>query len=234
MVKIKGQLFVYDTNHIDSRTSIMTQPQPQPAAAPMAQAMQYLLSHGCVTSDELAEFLVTTRPSDRGRSSQSQLTDGELNKAVNNLSDKLKMFDMMIRSAYDPNTRKRYYALISTVDNDITRKASHYTEKEFEYFRLVWEKIQTDPCKLDDLYTIGKNLKLTNYKNLINEWTEKHWLYKDGDKVKLGIRSELELDVLKSVNKPSTSGVANQSANRMVVEDGDDVVIEEDEDEDED
>lgn len=197
---------------------------------PTAQAMQYLLSHGCVTSEQLFEFFVTLRQDDR----TSQFTEEKFVRAIDNLNERIKMFNMMVRSAYDSNTRKRYYALISKVDNEITRKASHHTEKEFEYFRLIWERLQEEPCQLAELYNIGKELKLLNYKDLVEEWSNKFWLYKDGDEVKLGVRSELELDVLKSVSnsvfRPSTSRSAAQSTSHVIAEEDEIEVDDDDED----
>lgn len=117
-------------------------------------------------------------------------------KSVAALNTKLQMFNMMIRSTYYEKTRQRYFSLISTVDNDIMRKASHYTPKEFEFFRQVLEEIQDGPCGLEDLFEIGKNFNLANYKELVEEWCVKHWLYKDSCGIHLGPRGTAELDVL--------------------------------------
>jgi hypothetical protein len=172
-------------------------------ASDTAKLMQYMISHGCVTSAEIFAFVSTLR-----RTDSSQLTEENLARSIEKVNGKIKKFNMMIRSAYDTKTRQRYYALISTVDNDITRKASHHSEKEFEYFRLIWQELQDGSCELKDLHRIGKELKLTNYKDLIEEWSKKYWLHVDGEEVTLGPRANLELDVLTA----ALAGPANLSS----------------------
>lgn len=185
-------------------------------ATDTAKLMQYMLSHGCVTSPELMTFLSTLR-----RAESSEISEEDAARSIDNVNEKIKSFNMMIRSAYDDKTRKRCYALISTVDNDITRKASHHTEKELEYFRLIWQALQEEGQKvLKDVYRIGRELKLTNYKDLIDEWSKKYWLHVEGEIVNLGVRSNLELDVL--TNRPSTSVSSARDESRSRINEDDD------------
>uniref|UniRef100_A0A6G1SPE0 Non-structural maintenance of chromosomes element 1 homolog n=1 Tax=Aceria tosichella TaxID=561515 RepID=A0A6G1SPE0_9ACAR len=170
-------------------------------ASDTAKLMQFMLTHGCVPASELLAFLSALK-----RSDGSQMSEENMSRSVENVNDRIKNFNMMIRSAYYDKTRTRYYALISTVDNEITRKASHHTEKEFHYFRSIWQRLveakdsSTDgnqsPPTLKDMYTIGKDLKLPNYKELVEEWSKKYWLHIEGNDIDLGPRAKLELDVL--------------------------------------
>lgn len=185
-------------------------------AEKISRLTQFLLAHGCVTSEELFDFLSLLREDTR-----SQLTDENIARSIEVVNNKLKMFNMMIRSAYNSKTRKRHYALISTVDNAITRQASHHTEKEFEYFRLIWLELQEGPGDLNRFYSIGRDLKLTNYKDLIQEWTRKHWLLIEGGEVFLGPRANLELDVLAKMSRPSTSSSGTQQLTSRIQEDDD-------------
>ena len=150
-----------------------------------------MVANGCVSYDNLISFLQSLR-----EERASQMTEEKVYEAVINLNKRLERFNMMVRSTCDDKTHERFYSLISTVDNDITRRASHHTEKEFEFFRLVWQELQNHAALKSDLCKLGPNLRLINQEQLIDTWCNKHWLVEDDDGVRLGPRAKAELDVL--------------------------------------
>lgn len=151
-----------------------------------------MMAKGCVRSEEFNNFLVSLRGENA-----SQFTDDKVMEAVANLNAKLKRFNMMIRYTLDDKTHERFYSLISTVDNDITRQATHHSEKEFEYFRTIFEELQDGPKPIDHVLTLCENLAIKNVKSLVSEWCEKHWLVEERDgNIRLGPRARAELDVL--------------------------------------
>jgi len=152
-----------------------------------------MLARGCVTSEELRDFFAALRPE-----GSSQLTDETIYSAINNMNSKLKRYNMMIRASTDDKTQQKFYSLISTVDNWITKEASHHTPKEFEFFRLIWQIIREGNIERDKARDLASSIKLANYEELLEEWCEKHWLVyeRDRDEYRIGPRSKAELDVL--------------------------------------
>lgn len=167
------------------------------------KVFQFMMARGCVKASEFTDFLSSLRGD-----TASQLTDERVVEAVSNLNKKLSKYNMMIRASIDDVTIEKYYALISTVDNAITRQASHHTPKEFDYFRLVWQAIIQGDTTLDTLQQIASQNKVANYEELLQEWQHKHWLVLDGDKFRLGVRAKAELDVLQlsQLDSHDTSG----------------------------
>lgn len=154
---------------------------------------QFMLARGCVKSDEFFDFLNSLR-----NDGASQLSDETIFASVSNMNQKLKKYNMMIRASTDDKTHEKYYSLISTIDNPITREACHYTPKEFEYFRLIWQVIRDSPLERDRARELANSIKLQNYEELLIEWCEKQWLVHEQqqDKYRIGPRSRAELDVL--------------------------------------
>lgn len=152
---------------------------------------QFMASKGCVKASEFEEFLNSLREDDA-----SQLDEQRVIETVGKLNNVLTKFNMRIRSTTDDKTHERYYSLISTIDNSITRQASHYTPKEFDYFRLIWQTLQDGECEMSEIKRLGTQNKVLNHKLLVQEWHDKHWLVIEDDTVRLGPRSKAELDVL--------------------------------------
>lgn len=153
--------------------------------------IQFMIAKGCVDSEEFFSFLDTMRTDDA-----SQLSDRNVSLVITNINERLKKYNMRIRDTVDDN--KRYYSLISTINNVITREASHHTEKEFDYFKQIWEAAKELPIPSDRVKSIATASKVLNWKELVDQWCEKHWLVHepDQDTYRLGPRSMAELDVL--------------------------------------
>lgn len=172
----------------------------------LTRAVQFMMSKGCVRSDEFIDFVKSLR-GDR----HSQLTDEKVLEAVSNLNAKLRKYNMMIRYTLDDKTHERFYSLISTVDNDITRKASHHTDKEFDYFKLLLDELQDGPKPLESLCTLSPLLPLGSQRELIKEWVSKYWLAQDDGLVRLGPRARAELDVIiETGHDSSQAGTSNR------------------------
>ena len=150
-----------------------------------------MLANGCVKAEDFHDFLHGLR-----EDNASQLTEERIFEAVSNINKKLTRYNMMIRSSLDEKSLERFYVLISTVDNATTRQASHHTPKEFEYFRQVWQTLTQGDASLRSIKKMGQDNKLTNSKQLLEEWHSKRWIVIDEDMVRLGPRSKAELDVL--------------------------------------
>lgn len=162
--------------------------------------IQYMMANSCVTDEDFKNQIVSLKYPNRSASQQP--TDQEIFDAVQKLNSKLRPFNMMIRSRTDDNEIRNYYVLISTVDNEITRAASHYKPKQFELFKLVLLALTQTSVKsitkkqykeLADKLNLGPSSKA-----LLDEWCDKKWLFqkKQENLITIGVRSMAELDVL--------------------------------------
>lgn len=159
----------------------------------MQKAVQFMMAKGCVKSDEFERLLEELRPE-----SSSQITEEKILTAIQHINKKITRFNMMLRSTVDEKTLDKYYVLISTVDNDITRAASHHNAKEFEYFRLLFSNLREGEAEEEDMVRMSEHARLTNSeaRALISEWCQKHWIASEDGLLRLGPRSKAELDVL--------------------------------------
>lgn len=157
----------------------------------ITRAIQFMMSKGCVRSDEFMDFVQSLR-GDR----QSQFTEEKVMEAVTNINAKLRKYNMMIRYTLDDKTHERFYSLISTVDNEITRKASHHTDKEFDYFRTILEELQDGPKPIASIRNLSQHLTTSRQRELVEEWAKKHWLVVEDDQIRLGPRTRAELDIV--------------------------------------
>lgn len=152
--------------------------------------IQFMISRGCVLTDELSEFLVELKG--------SQISDEDFGRAIGKANQKLSKYNMRLVSSLDKKTLKSYHSLISTVDNEVSHKAIHHSPKEFEYFKLIWQELIRQPNNEDDMETIKRiatQKGINNYSDLLEEWHRKHWLVLEDDTVRLGPRA-VELEVL--------------------------------------
>lgn len=182
---------------------------------------QFMIHHGCVGADELLVFLQNLIVPN-GTESVTQLDEEKVFRIVQQVNKKLKKFDLMIRSAMDEYTTRKYYVLISTVDNEITRASSLYSPKQLEFFKLLLQAIVYESRGIisdsdmkvlatnSSLATIARSRgQLPEYRSLFNDWCNKNWfslVSEDGqDYITLGVRAIAELDVFikqKLVEKP--------------------------------
>lgn len=156
-----------------------------------------MMAKGCVKQDELKEFLSTVRDNDW----PEDINEKFIFETFHKINSKLNHYHMMIRSYLDEVTAQKYYVFISKVDNDVTRAASHYGPKQFEFFKLVLKEITTNPqaaISRSSLKQLAAKAYLTDFNNLVVEWLEKDWLISLGDEslLTLGPRSMAELDVM--------------------------------------
>lgn len=161
----------------------------------MQKAVQFMMARGCVKSDEFESLLEQLRPD-----STSQLTGEKILQAVQHINSRLKKFNMMLRETVDEKTLEKFYVLISTVDNDISRAASHHNLKELEYFRLIYSSLRDGPAEVSSVFGLASQAKLSPSEGraLVNQWVSKHWIALEGSSLRLGPRSKAELDVLEA------------------------------------
>lgn len=169
-----------------------------------------MIANGCVTEDKFRAML-------NGLS--DQLDDEKIFQIVQEINKRLKRFNMMLRATIDEITAEKYYVLISMVDNEITRSASHHTPKQFEYFKHLLQEIvhsernlpnykfgfinEQELMNIAERATIPTTSKTRStepeYLSLLNEWCDKNWIQivpSNGEKlITLGVRSTAELDV---------------------------------------
>lgn len=163
------------------------------SSAQLQKVVQFMMAKGCVRSDEFETLLGQLRPD-----STSQLTEEKIFLAMQHINKKITRFNMMLRATVDEKTLEKYYVLISTVDNDITRAASHHNPKEFEYFRLLFSSLREGEAEENEVVRMSEQARLTNSeaRALITEWSKKHWIVSENGTLRLGPRSRAELDVL--------------------------------------
>lgn len=167
--------------------------------------VQFMIANGCVKVSEFTAFLVKLLEQN---DVSTQLTDEKVAQLVQQVNTKIKKFNLMIRGSLDEVTLEQYYVLISTVANDVTRAASHHTPEQFELFKLTLEAVVNDQrgaISMDTFKQLAekayaqKRSNLPEYKLILVQWCEKHWLrsvYEDEtDCITLGVRSLAELDV---------------------------------------
>lgn len=160
--------------------------------------VQYMMAEGCVEEDTLREKLKEIA----NLNGESDVDDDRVSQMINQANKNLKRFNMMIRGSMDEVTTKRYYVLISTVDNDITHSAVQYTPKQYEFFKHILQSIVYEPRGIISESTI-KNLaernSVADYRNLFRTWCLKNWFVRveenGEDFITLGVRSTAELDV---------------------------------------
>lgn len=170
-----------------------------------------MIYHGCVGSDELLVFLQNIFNANNVNIS-TQLDDEKVYRVIDQVNKKLKKFNLMIRSTMDEYNIKKYYILISKVDNEITRASSLYSPKQLEFFKLLLQSIVHEqngiiPCS--DLKSLAEKAtmpttsksrgQLPEYRSTFQEWCRKKWFFtvtEDNlDYITLGVRSVAELDV---------------------------------------
>lgn len=166
---------------------------------------QFMLSRGCVPVDELLVFLQNIYTG-------VEFDDEKVFRIVQMVNSNLKEFNLMIRSTMDEITTKKFYILISTVDNEITRASSLYSQKQLEFFKLILQAVVHEPRGiishsdlklLADRATLPTTSKsrgqLPEFKTVFNEWCLKNWFTvvteNEGEYITLGVRSVAELDV---------------------------------------
>lgn len=129
------------------------------------------------------------------------LDEEKVFSVVQKTNNKLSPFNMMIRAGIDEITNEKYYVLISTVDNMLTRAASLYNSKEKELFRRSLQAMVNDPRSTIDFsdftgIAIKAGVPVADRRRLFDEWRRKHWFTTvTEDTVTLGVRSMTELDV---------------------------------------
>ena len=161
---------------------------------------QFMLARGCVTKDEFHTFVGSLRI--RSEDDNSEISEETVMNSVASMNGKLKRFNMMIRATVDDETQLKYFSLISTIDNAITKEATHHSAKEFDFFRQVWEAVKDEPISIQRAREMANSIKLNNCDDLLETWCEKLWLMKRDGEFRLGPRSKAELDVL--VDQPVT------------------------------
>lgn len=159
--------------------------------------VQFMMAQGCVKQADLKTFLMTVRDNDW----PEEIDEKFIFETFHKINGKLNHYHMMIRSYLDEVSAEKYYVFISKVDNDITRAATHYSPKQFEFFKLILKEITKDSqgvISRSSLKTFATKAYLTDFNNLIVEWLEKDWLLSldDGRLITLGPRSMAELDVM--------------------------------------
>lgn len=143
---------------------------------------------------------------------ESDVDDDRVSQMINHANKNLKRFNLMIRGSMDEVTTKRYYVLISTVDNDITHAAVQYTPKQYEFFKHILQSIVHEPRGIISEFTIktlAERSSIPDYRNLFRNWCSKNWFVRveenGEDFITLGVRSTAELDVFiknKLIEKP--------------------------------
>ena len=167
--------------------------------------IQFMLANGCVKAVDFQIFLESLAIRDE------QLDEQFIFKIVYETNKMLNNYNMMLRSSMDEVTTEKYFVLISKVDNEITRAASHHTPKQFEFFKLILQAIVHEPrgiitdsalkelAEKATLPTSKSRGTLPEYKTTFNEWCQKNWFLivteDDIDFITLGVRSMAELDV---------------------------------------
>lgn len=180
---------------------------------PTHMVVQFLMANGCVKEEELAAFLQKISSSN----SASQQNADKIYQFILQINKKIGKFNLMIRRTVDDITTIRYYVLISTVDSAITREASQYTPKQYEFFKFTLKAIVDEPrgiitemilkgmAEKAGVALIGKSRScLPEYKMLYNEWVDQKWLHivveGNSEFITLGARSMAELDVFIKTN----------------------------------
>lgn len=175
---------------------------------PTHMVVQFLIANGCVKEEELEAFLQKISSSN----STSQQNADKIYQLVLQINKKIGKYNLMIRRAVDDITTIRYYVLISTVDSAITREASQYTPKQYEFFKFTLRAIVDEPrgiitestlkemAEKAGVALVGKSRTcLPEYKMMYNEWVDQKWLHVviegDSEYITLGVRSMAELDV---------------------------------------
>lgn len=163
---------------------------------------QYIMSHGCVDAEQftkqMREILGKSAPPEFGPEQTFQL--------VQQINKRLDRFQMMIRQIMDENDTKKYYVLISKVDNNITQSAFHKNPKKHEFFKLLVVSIVRSSrgivSKDDSVKDAARTALITPLsvaKKMMEHWCERRWfsVIKEAgvDYYTLGVRSMSELDV---------------------------------------
>lgn len=159
---------------------------------------QFMMHYCCVKEDEL---LVAVQNLIGG---SEDLDLETLNSRINKINIKIKKYDLMIRRSMDEIDTNKYYVLISTVDNAITRAASNYNQKQLELFRQILITIVDEPqgtVSSVEIKRFATQLGLKNKEadHVLQEWIQSKWFVEVEEDVTgcitLGVRSTAELDV---------------------------------------
>lgn len=170
-----------------------------------------MISNGCVIYDDFVKLLVQIGFLEDA----TNFREDKLYALVNHVNKKLKKFNMMIRPTPDELDKNcpKYFVLISTVDNDITRAAHSHTPKQYEFFKLLLNEIVANPRGIIKRFSIDEfaiqatlstkvsrtNRNLAEHEMVFSDWCFRKWFVivrEEGEEfITLGVRSLAELDV---------------------------------------
>jgi len=162
--------------------------------------IQSLMWRQCLTEDKFKQMVGKCQ---RDLPEGSEVSAEMMGQMVAKVNRQLRPYNIEISRGPNESDGTIHYALINTADNDITRMASIWTQKELIYYKkVVTAIVESDTTSITwtKLLNIGRNdeMKLTvsAAENLMNKWMDQKWFEELSDgNIAIGVRSLLEMNV---------------------------------------
>jgi len=160
----------------------------------------------CVSEDIFRQMAIKCLKVDSNRSqevTESQLSNEMITQLVSKVNRSIRHLNLQISRGPNETDGTIYYAFINTADNEITRMANQWSQKEILYFRkLLTHIIESRNAFISSTkaLNIGREdelkFSITGAEGLINKWVEQKWLEEINEgNVAIGVRTLLEMNV---------------------------------------
>ena len=146
---------------------------------------------------------VDSRQTEDQELNESQVSPEIISEVVTKVNRRIRRFNLQISRGPNETDGTVYYALINTADNEITRMANMWSQKEILYFRkLLSAIVESDNSFISSTKALNigreEDLKfsITSSENLINKWVEQKWFEEINEgSIAVGVRTLLEMNV---------------------------------------
>ncbi|CAG2110206.1 unnamed protein product [Medioppia subpectinata] len=162
--------------------------------------IQSLMWRQCVSEDNLKRLVTKCK---RGEEAATEASNELVAEVVTRVNRQMRAYNISVSRGPNESDGTIYYALINTADNDITRMANSWSQKELLYFRKLMAAIieNKNSCIASTkMLNIGREddikFSLPVSETLTNKWVEQKWFEDVSDgKIAIGIRTLLEMSV---------------------------------------
>lgn len=151
---------------------------------------------------------------------QMNVTLYEFVTAINNA---IKMINLSIVKCIDEVNGKCFYALISGVDNHISRLSTEYSQAELEYFKRILESIVysdvgniSSTSVLNLTHAMDKGINKGDAQETIKKFLRDKWLCQNKGTLYLSPRCIAELDYFITTNYPDAVAKCHLCQNTVI------------------
>jgi len=162
--------------------------------------IQTLMWRQCVTEDNFKRLVAKCL---KEEDTETEMSAEKVSQMVSRVNRLMRPFGVELSRGPNETDGTVFYALINTSDNEMTRMANIWTQKELQYFRkLMAAIIESNSSSISStkMLNIGRDdelkFSISAAETVTNKWLEQKWLEEISDgKVAIGVRTLLEMSV---------------------------------------